>query len=379
MTALHIFDPLAGPPNGWPSGREMERAYLEAFASAGSTALISNLRTQVQGLQSGDRMFPLTINEAEYGDSYVCLPHTAYALYAKEELRLVDAGRWTPALGLLASSAGQLLRAAGVNRIVNVDNWMLSTNLHGDWRGDDVSAIRDVLAAAYPKHVIAVRSLNSWSDATLVQHFRSDGWKLLPSRQIYVTEDLEKDWLQRRDTKRDLALMCATTQKIDLLHELRAGDAKRIADLYAMLYLDRYSRLNPVFTEAFIEMTHREGVFRYRGMRDTNGVLSAVVGCFVRGNILTTPIVGYDTARPPKEGLYRMASVLLAQMAQESGLRLNGSAGAASFKRNRGAQPEIEYTAFYVDHLSPFRRSVVSTIEAILNRIAVPLMAERGL
>ena len=107
MSDLELFDPLDGPRGGWPA-QCPDRAYLEAFARNGSTALITNLRTQVKGLRSGARVFPVTINEAEYGDAYVCLPHTAYALYAKEELRIVNAWPVTPTLCLVARGAGPL-------------------------------------------------------------------------------------------------------------------------------------------------------------------------------------------------------------------------------------------------------------------------------
>lgn len=379
MSAPDLFDPAIGPRDGWPNGCDADRAYLEAFARQGSTPLISNLRTSVMGVRSGARVFPVTINEAEYGDAYVCLPHTAYALYAKDELRIIRAGLWKPVLGLFASGAGALMRAARINRIVHVNNYMLSTNLHGGWRGEDIDAIRDLLVARFPDHIIAVRSLNAWSDAALCTAFRESGWTMLPSRQIYVTDDVATEWSPRRDTRRDIALLTANAAQIDPLDTLRPGDAERIAQLYAMLYLQRYSPLNPAFTAAYIEMTHREKILHYRGLRGPDGALSAVVGCFIRGGVLTTPVVGYDITRPAEEGLYRMASVLYAQMAAERGLRLNGSAGAASFKRNRGARAVIEYSAFWTKHLSPFRRGVVATMSAALNNIAAPMLAEQGL
>jgi hypothetical protein len=373
------FDPAVGPRDGWPSGCDLERTYLEAFAREGSTALISNLRTKVMGLRSGARVFPVTINNDEYGDAYVCLPHTAYALYAKDELRILNAGLWTPVLGLLASSAGAMLRAARINKIVHINNYMLSTNLHDGWSGDDIGELRDLIIAQFPEHFIAVRSLNAWSDPDLLERFRYAGWVMLPSRQIYVTDDLAAEWAPRRDSRRDLAILEANAERIDRLDELRPGDAERIAQLYAMLYLDRYSALNPAFTAAYIEMTHRGKILHYRGVRESDGTLSAVVGCFMRGGVLTTPIVGYDVTRPAEDGLYRMASVLYAQMAAERGLRLNGSAGAASFKRNRGAHAVIEYSAFWTKHLSPMRRGVVRAMAAALNNIAAPMLAERGL
>lgn len=379
MSALELFDPRTGPRDGWPVTADADRLYLQSFAQNGSTALIANLRTRIMGLRSGDRIYPVTINEGEYGDAYVCLPHTAYALYAKDELRIIKAGVWTPVLGSLASGIGALLRAARINRIVHVNNYMLSTNLHGGWRGDDIDAIKTLLTERFPDHIIAVRSLNAWSDATLLERFGDAGWDLLPSRQIYVTDDLSSAWASRRDTKRDQSLLSANAHRIDTLQTLRPGDAERIAGLYAMLYLQRYSALNPAFTAAYIDMTHRHGFLHYRGLRSDDGSLCAVVGCFIRSGILTTPIVGYDITQPEHAGLYRMASVLYSQMAVERGLRLNGSAGAATFKRNRGARAVIEYSTYWTKHLSPFRRGVIAMLSAGLNRVAAPMLAEQGL
>jgi len=108
-------------------------------------------------------------------------------------------------------------------------------------------------------------------------------------------------------------------------------------------------------------------------------VLDAVVGCLVRGGVLTTPVVGYETARPQACGLYRLASVLFAQIAARRGLRLNGSAGAAEFKRNRGARAQTEYTAIWPHHLPAPRRALVAGLQGILDKLAVPLMRSRGL
>jgi len=376
---VQFFDPVAGPHGGWPAGSDPDRAYLEAFAAHGSTALIANLRTRVLGLATGDRVLPVTVNDAEYGDAYVCLPHSAYALYAKAELGIVDAGPWAPALGVLADAAGAVMRAGRINRIVHVGNWMLSTNLHGGWRGEEIPAIREAVTVAFPDHLIAVRSLNPWSDPALCEAFRADGWRLLPARQVWVTDDLDRDWAPRRDTRRDLALFDRTSYRFDPLETLQPGDSERIALLYDLLYRGRYSSLNPAFTPAFVEMSHRSGFLQYAGLRGRDGVLDAVVGSLVRDGVLTTPVVGHDTARPQDCGLYRLASVLFARMAAERGARLNGSAGAADFKRNRGARAQVEYTAVWSRHLPAPRRALIAGLQGVLDKVAVPLMRERGL
>ena len=379
MNEAELFDPIAGPVAGWPPGSDMLRAYLQAFALRGSTRYIANLRTRVLGARYRERVLPVTVNAGEYGDAYVCLPHSAYALYARAELKLVDAGPWAPVLAALADAAGLAMRAARLNRIVNLANWMVSTNLHGGWAGEGLAELRQALMAAFPDHVLAVRSVNAWSDPMLAQALRADGWRRLPSRRVYVTDDLGRDWASRRDTRRDRRAFARTSLALDELESLRPGDAERIANLYALLYLERYSALNPAFTAAFVELTHETGLIRYRGLRGEDGRLVAVIGALRRSGVLTTPIVGYDTAAPPKAALYRMASVLFAELALHEGLRLNGSAGAAGFKRHRGARAVTEHTAVFVEHLSPPRRAGVRALQLALDRVALPLMIERGL
>ncbi|WP_204270366.1 hypothetical protein, partial [Klebsiella aerogenes] len=66
-------------------------------------------------------------------------------------------------------------------------------------------------------------------------------------------------------------------------------------------------------------------------------------------------------------------------MAQERGARLNGSAGAAQFKRNRGATGVIEYMAVAADHLPWRRRAVLGLMATVLDRLAVPMMKRRRL
>jgi hypothetical protein len=373
MTPL-LFDPLQAPSDSWPPGNAVERRYIEAMARGGITRLIGNVRTRWLALRAGNRVFPMTVNDGEMNDSYVCLPHSAYILYALQELDLVDVGWTKPFLRLLIKGADRLLRAADINRIVHVDNWLLSTNLHGDWDGQDIGTIRRHLVSAYPAHIIAIRSVDPWSSPALLAAAKRDGWRLLPSRQIWVTEDLHLNWAKRNSTGNDRRQLRKSGLSIERLETLRPGDSKRIAELYYMLYVGKYSPLNPVFSPDWIEMTHRSGMLEYQVARDSEGVIQAVSGSFIRGRVLTPPVVGYDTTKPPADGLYRIASYFFSQTCAERGLRLNGSAGAADFKRNRGASGVIEYTVAYVAHL-PFRRRVILRfLEFILSAAAVPIM-----
>lgn len=375
---MMLFDPLDPPADAWPEGCD-SRAYIEGIARGGVTAMVSNVATRWLALRSGTRVLPVTVNDGETGGSYVTLPHSAYALYARAELDLVDTGRMRPLLKPLIAVADRLMRWGRINRIVHVDNWLLSTNLHGGWDGADLPAIRALIVQRFPDHGVAIRSLDPWSCPALLDATRRDGWLLLPSRQIWVTGDLERDWMPRRTRKGDVELLETSGLTLDRFETMAEADAERIAELYHMLYIGKYSPLNPVFTPAYVRMTWAEKILTYRGLRDARGSLLAVAGSLVRGDILTPPVVGYDTHRPIEQGLYRFATLLFTRTAQELGVRLNGSAGAPQFKRNRGATGVIEYMAVHAAHLPWRRRAVFALMRWVLDRIAVPMMKRQGL
>ncbi|NTJ18559.1 hypothetical protein G6L45_33290 [Agrobacterium rhizogenes] len=67
-------------------------------------------------------------------------------------------------------------------------------------------------------------------------------------------------------------------------------------------------------------------------------------------------------------------SACLIGQARENGHLLHESAGAAQFKRNRGAVSDFEYSAVYERHLPMSRRWCWLLLERLLNRVGVPLM-----
>jgi hypothetical protein len=270
-----------------------------------------------------------------------------------------------------------MLRAARINRIVHIGNWLLSTNLHGGWRGEGLKAARETLAGAHPDHLLGIRSVDDWSSPGLREALAADGWILVPSRQVWVVDDLARDWSPCNAFGNDRRLVARSPLAISDLDEVGDGDARRIADLYARLYIGKYSALNPVLTPAFVQASARSGMIAYRVARDSGGTIMAVAGTWERGGVMTPPVVGYDTGRPQLEGLYRIASWMFMSKAMEAGWRLHGSAGAAHFKRLRGARPVIEWNAYHAAHLSPPRRKAVEALALLLKRFVVPVMAAR--
>lgn len=352
--------------------------HVAGFRSAGTPALIANAACDVQLLRMGAARLPVTVDDGTHGRSYVSSPHSAYVLYARDEIALMGLGGLRYAAeGVLAGLAG-LLRLARLNRAVHLDNWLLSTNLHGEWDGTGLPAMRGMLAERFPDHAVILRSVDAWTCPALLEAVRADGWTLLPARQVWVTDDLARDWRPRNNTANDARALRRSGLVVERPATIDAADAQRIAALYHQLYVGRYSAINPVFTSQFVMLSAESGLLSYCLLRNDAGVIMGFAALRSAGGVGTVPMMGYDTSRPQSEALYRIASYAAADLALERGLRFHGSAGASQFKRNRGARGVIEYMAVDARHLSAPRRAGLAMLAAGLNRFMVPMLEQRG-
>lgn len=373
MTAELLSDPAALAADGSLAAR-----HVAAFRAAGTPALITNAACEVLLLRAGDVALPVTVDDGTHGRSYVSSPHSAYVLYARDEIALMGLGGLRYAAeGELAALAG-LLRVARLNRAVHLDNWLLSTNLHGDWDGAGLADMQAALAQRFPDHFAIIRSLDPWTCPALLEAVQADGWTLLPARQVWVTDDLARDWARRSHTKADARALRRSGLTVEHPATIGEADAARIADLYHQLYVGRYSAINPIFTAPYIAHSAASGLLSFCVVRNAAGAIMAFAALRCAGGVGTVPLMGYDTARPQSEALYRIASYLAADLALQRGLRFHGSAGASEFKRNRGARGVIEYMAVDGRHLSAPRRAGLALLAAGLQRFMVPMLEKQG-
>lgn len=370
---------LSAPVEAGLSARsETERRAL-AFARHGAPA-IGNVESHIVMLDTGHHLFPVTVNNGDESadNSYVASPLTAYTGYAEYEIRQLDRPWLTwPLLGLTRAAGGWLARAR-IDRIVQVNNWLLSTNLYPpDWDGADLPAITDYLLTVYPDHAIGFRSLNRYSNAGLIARLEARGYLAIPSRQVYLFDGAagkDAGFLRRRDSRRDARLLVGTPYQRVSGQDLSDADYPRLEHLYNLLYLDKYCPLNPHFTAGWMRSGQRDGWLELTALRTPAGRIDAVLGWFANETVMTSPVVGYDTALPQKTGLYRLISqISLEETARRCGL-FNMSAGAAGFKRLRGGRPEIEYSYVFVDHLPAYRKRTWRLLGSLLRGVGVPIM-----
>lgn len=97
---------------------------------------IDNVQTDLKILSIDNLVLPITINNKEYNNSYVVSPYTHYVTYSKEELKELKNPLLEVILKSILSILGIFLRTTKINKVVQVNNWLLSTNLYVDLTED---------------------------------------------------------------------------------------------------------------------------------------------------------------------------------------------------------------------------------------------------
>ncbi|MTC75999.1 GNAT family N-acetyltransferase [Providencia sp. wls1919] len=355
----------------------LARRYVRACASE---SLIGNVSTKMALLDTGTQQFPVSITDGNEPDDncYVVSPQTAYSGYAREEIKRLGRPYLTWPLKLLTQAIERLLNAGKINKLVQVNNWLLSTNLYpADWGVTELPAITALLKQNFPEHGIGFRSLNDFSNRELRQCLQSHGYLSIPSRQVYLFDGRageQAPFLKHHNTRLDATLLRRSPYTVVSGSELNDDDFKRIEHLYNLLYLDKYCTLNPHYSAQWMQQGQRGGWLEIRALRNAEGQIDGALAWFSSSTVISTPIVGYDTALPQRFGLYRQLTRLCLQEAAERRQVLNFSSGAAEFKRLRGGKPQIEYSLVYIAHLSWGRRLVWKVLSFLLHGIGVPMM-----
>ncbi|SDL00533.1 GNAT family N-acetyltransferase [Paenibacillus jilunlii] len=358
----------------WPDteyGRYAQQ-YISAMLEHPAEHFIANVQTTVKVVVVDGLPVPITVNEAEYANSYVCSPYTHYVSYASEELALLNNRLLEGTLSVILRGMGFLLRAARFNRVVQVNNWLLSTNLYPPVSPGQLLKVIDFLRSEYPGYTVLLRSLSWETSGALLEALEGYGCKWVPSRQIYLLQHptgSKAKWL----VKRDRALLDKHGYTVEAPGQITAEDVTRIVELYELLYIHKYSEYNPQFTEAYIRLALEKRTLHIYGLRK-NGRLDAVLGFYSREGAMTAPLFGYDTSLSQPLGLYRMLSAVLIDLAGSRGQLLHESSGVGQFKRNRGAVAATELSAVFDQGTSRLNRCSWSFLGWLLRRVGIPLI-----
>ncbi|WP_368499441.1 ATP-grasp domain-containing protein [Herbiconiux sp. A18JL235] len=414
LTAASTHDLEWNGPGARGSGRDPgwgARLVEEVGRSGGLASLAPNLAGEMTSVRVSGESVPVTVppplppspvsppqppadrgpadrRPADRGPaeglSYVIAPRTHFIGYAREELGELDSRTLRAVAGAVIAVLDRLVAPARLDRTVIVGNGVVSTNLLPELDERELRTLTEALAREHPDSAIAWRSVHG-RRSTNPEVLRRAGYRLIPSRSVLFTPTTTGEWERLRDAARDRAVFERSGyREVDAPLDPATGASplelrERIAELYGLLYVEKYSALNPRYTAEFVAAAQRAGFLRFVLLQRADGSVDGVFGYSVAHGYLAAPVFGYDTALPQRLGLYRMLSLQVARRAHAAGVELHNSSGVAAFKRHRGAEPEIEYTAVFTRHLPWPRRLGWAALEHVVRGIAVPLVTRAGL
>jgi GNAT acetyltransferase-like protein len=369
----------------WPPGADGDyaRRVLTPFVRDGTRPYIANVSAEVRVLIEGAVVSPVAVVDSARQlsrASYVASPTTHYIDYARREVQLELADR--PVLRRLLPPLMEALRpvlsGGQIEQAVYVNNWLLSTNLYPALSPDALRGILTQLVETFPRHAIVFRSVNDRLDGGLAGALAALGCRRVFSRQVYILDPRKGEYLKKKSYQKDRSLARRSPYRWLSAAQLTPADCPRLKELYDDLYLDKYSRYNPQFTEAFFREALRSQWLTLFALKREERI-DGVLGFVERQGVMTTPLIGYDRSVPAEAGLYRLISFHLIEEAATRGLILHQSSGAAAFKQHRGSAPAMEYSFVYDRRLSPRRRLPWKLLAALSEYVVVPMMRRLGL
>ncbi|KTC88560.1 hypothetical protein [Legionella cincinnatiensis] len=353
---------------------EKSQKYSEPFIQGPTQKWMLNVESHMSSLNIGGFIFPVTVNNQEYHSSYVCSPYNALVTYGQDELFKIKNYPLRLVLNGLMKALGGFLRAVHINQNVCINNFYLSTNPYPDWKGEGAEDALKSLSVRYPHHAIMYRSLNEHTNKELIEHLRQLNFFFVASRQVYIFDNKLCLFKQRNNTQNDRRALAKGEFTLVTHEQISEQDYPVIVHLYNLLYLKKYSQHNPQFSERLIAYWHKNKLLTFFGLRDKKGVLQGIMGIFDSETVITAPLVGYNTHLPNQCALYRMLIYLVLDYTDKKSICLNLSSGASGFKRLRGGQPFIEYSAVYTKHLPLYRRIAWRIIQSLLNNLLISIL-----
>lgn len=354
-------------------------AYVAALACA-KKPLVDNVWAEYYYLRWHGQAFPIVVvNEYHHQQSYVASLFNTYILYAIEELHLVKLPKcWRWFLEKMIRSVGFFFNQQHMDKVVYVNNWLVSTNLYPkQFAPDDCSSLLSLLTQTFPKHSICFRSLNENLNADLMASLERSGCFRLASRQVYLFDarhDQGASILAHKDSKRDLKLSAKHHSHIQQDAEPSFHHLRLYHRLYEKLYLEKYCQLNPQYSVGWLVLAARTQVIQYHVLYCQDEEVTGVNGVFQVDDVMSVPLFGYDCDSAPKLAYYRqLVAESLSQSIQHA-LVFHASSGAADFKKNRGATAAIEYSLCYNQHLPKSQRRSLNYLVKIVNGLGVYIM-----
>ena len=345
----------------------------------GTLHFFDNVDCEIQILMIEGELIPISITEAnpQVKNSYVCSPITHYVDYGFREIDIEFSQKLILnkfCKAILWGFKTAFIRPS-FDKVVMVNNWLLSTNLYPNLSTSSIEVINKFLIERFPEHAIVYRSVNPMLNGELLEALSTSGFKKILSRQVYIIDPKKGIYKKKKAYKIDRSLQRKTTdlQWFDA-SQISLQDLPRIKALYDDLYLQKYAEYNPQLTLEFFQYALQQKWLNMWVLKDIyTQEIEAAIGYFNRNGVMTTPVIGYNRSIPQKKGLYRLITLQIIEEAVRNGYLLHMSSGAAHFKKIRGGEAYLEYNMVYFQHLPMNRRAPWKAFEGLTKYLAIPI------
>lgn len=303
-------------------------------------------------------LIPLIATDGVQRKTSILSPTAHYVDYP-----LLELGRKSPLFGrkclaALALPWKLMFRSTGFDRVVYVNHWLLNGPAL-ELSYDELGQVINTVKTRFPHHTVVFSGIVPALTPHVGEMLAALGGRAVQSRTVHLLDLRAPMGGRARRGRRAVRNVDRRLYESRLADRITDRDAllaqvERMEELYSLLYLRKYSSMNPQYTREFFRLLIESDEFYASGWCD-RGRLEAFNFRLVKGGVNWWSTCGYDTSAPKKRGLFRLIATEDILGPGEFSV-INWGAGNAGFKGFRGAEPALEYDVVFDDHLPARRR-----------------------
>lgn len=359
MSQIQLYDETNIDELKWPNSAQgiWAKEYLLPLMKEGVDKYITNVKTQLFVLLLNDIVIPLTVNHREYENSYLVSNYYGISHFAEQlqSTHPLTHKILQPFLGL----SKQVLKLLKINKVVIVNNWLLSVSLYPALTACQIDEITRFLSCQFPDHLLMFRNIDFYHNQPLYDCLKATKYCLIKTREVFFYDPKEQQLSSRNryHQRRDQRLI--EKEGYAPLHAIEQTKQEQLftqlIDLYKQVYVLKHTSYSPHYTPQFFENVFHKKLFGFVGI-EKNGSIEAFAGYWHNHQSMISPIIGFGINRSDSVNLYRALISLMIQQAEAHNIALNDGSGGTKTKQSRGLVPFPEYAAIYSSHL-PLGRS----------------------
>ena len=193
----------------WPSTPDgnYARRYLLPMTQDGPQKYIRNVHnTELMVAKIEDVILPISVTDFHPENTYTCSPYSHYISYGGfEEVERLKNPLAEFFIKLILHPLAWYFRHTDFDRVVYVNNWLLSTNLYPSITATQLEVLAEALPKWFPDCAIVFRSVDEFRNPHVSDILQKNGYELALSRQVWYMNPV--DTKKTRQYKEDARVL----------------------------------------------------------------------------------------------------------------------------------------------------------------------------